>query len=370
VDVPARAERLNEEFRRRFGRAPDGVWAAPGRVNLLGEHTDYNDGLVLPFAIDRQAVVAAAPRSDGHIGCWSRQLSGTGDDSWRRYPRAVVAAVRDADLLPRGFGVDLAIDSDVPVGAGLSSSSAIEVAVALALLDLVGARLPAVDVARLCQRAENVHVGAPTGLLDPMASLSARAGHAYLLDCRTLSGTHVPLELDGLALLVLDTRVAHAVADGGYAERRATCARASDLLGISSLRDATADDLPRLPEPERRRVRHVLRENERVRAAAELLAEGRTSEIGPLLDASHVSLRDDYEVSCPELDVAVDQARAAGALGARMTGAGFGGSAVALVPADRVEHVRSTVDEGFAAHGWRRPTVFMVHPSAEAGSVR
>jgi galactokinase len=365
--LAARATRVAADFERRSGRPAEGVWAAPGRVNLIGEHTDYNDGLVLPFAIDRHALVAAAPTANRTMRCWSQQYPDEGG-SWRRYPAAVAAALGEAGLLPAGFGVDLLVDSDVPVGAGLASSAALEVALALALLDLAGRRewVADEDVARLCQRAENAHIGAPTGLLDPMASLFGRRGQAYLLDCRDLRGQHVRVDLDGLGLLVLDTGVQHAVADGAYAERRAACDRAAELLGVRSLRDARIEDLPRLPDPERRRARHVLTENDRVRAVAELLRAGRTAEIGGLLDASHQSLQTDFEVSCEELDVATAAARAGGAAGARMTGAGFGGSAIALVPAERVEAVTGAVAAAFRDRGWQSLAVFPVSPAAGA----
>jgi galactokinase len=370
MDVAVRAARLIEEFRRRYHRDPEGVWAAPGRVNLIGEHTDYNGGLALPFAIDRQVLVAAEVRRDGGLRCWSMQRA---DDSrWTAYPRGVRSAAIEEGRLPDDAGADLAVDSDVPIGAGLSSSAALGVAVALALLDLFDVTgVARLDVARLCQRAENSYIGAPTGLLDQIAVLFGRAGTARLIDfrdlsSRDLSGRDLPLRLDGLRLQVIDTRVQHDVGEGGYADRRAACERAAAALGLPTLREATLAEVVDLPEPLRRRARHVVTENERVREVVRLLGAAQPAPVGPVLDASHASLRDDYEVSCPELDLAVRAARDSGALGARMTGAGFGGSAVALVPADGVGDVAAAVTAAFRSRGWAAPGIFTVEPGPGA----
>ncbi|MEX5269397.1 galactokinase [Kocuria sabuli] len=388
-----RAERLARRFADEFGHAPDGVWRAPGRVNLIGEHTDYNDGFVLPFAIDRAAMVAVRVRRAGETGHDVVDLASTyapdgaglsrarfpaGDlapgsvPGWGAYPAGVVHVLAgpDGEAVP---GFELLLDSTVPVGAGLSSSHAVEVATVVALNDLLGRGLDRPAMARLTQRAENEFVGAPTGIMDQSASLMGRAGSALFLDCRTLDAETVPLPLaeHGLAVLVVDTGVAHSHADGGYAARRASCERGAAALGVASLRDVPADaDLGVLDEETARRVRHVLTENRRVLEAVERLRTGDVRGIGPLLAASHASMRDDYEISCPELDLAVEAATAAGAVGARMTGGGFGGSAIALVPADQAGRIAGTVTEAFLRAGHRTPDAFVVVPGEGAQRVR
>ncbi len=369
-----------------FGRAADGLWSAPGRVNLIGEHTDYNEGFVLPFAIDRRTVVALGARDDRRVRVASTfadelaeinldQLAPESLGGWSAYPLGVAWALGEfgADLsaVP---GVDLFIDSDVPVGAGLSSSAAIESAVALALNDVWRLGLDRRTLARVGQRAENVAVGAPTGIMDQSASLLGRADHAVFLDCRTLESELVPLGLAeaGLAILVIDTGVKHSHATGGYGERRAACERGAAALGVSSLRDATVDDLPRaqqlLDDVTFRRIRHVITENQRVLdTVAALRAQG-ASAIGELLDASHRSMRDDFEISVPELDLAVETAVGAGALGARMTGGGFGGAAIALVRVGDLSRVQVAVDNAFGEHGFGQPDTFVV--TASDGAAR
>ncbi len=369
-----------------FGRAADGLWSAPGRVNLIGEHTDYNEGFVLPFAIDRRTVVALGVRDDRRVRVASTfadelaeiDLDALAPDAlggWSAYPLGVAWAFSEfgADLgaVP---GVDLFIDSDVPVGAGLSSSAAIESAVALALNDVWRLGLDRRTLARVGQRAENVAVGAPTGIMDQSASLLGQADHAVFLDCRTLESELVPLGLAeaGLAILVIDTGVKHSHATGGYGERRAACERGAAALGLSSLRDATVDDLPRaqqlLDDVTFRRIRHVITENQRVLdTVAALRAEGAVA-IGELLDASHRSMRDDFEISVPELDLAVESAVAAGALGARMTGGGFGGAAIALVRLGDLSRVQVAVDNAFGEHAFGQPDTFVV--TASDGAAR
>lgn len=388
-----RAERLARRFAEEFGHAPDGVWRAPGRVNLIGEHTDYNDGFVLPFAIDRAAMVAVRVRRAGETdhdvvdlastyapdgaGLSRARFAAVGltpgsVPGWGAYPAGVVHVLAgpDGEAVP---GFELLLDSTVPVGAGLSSSHAVEVATVVALNDLLGRGLDRPAMARLTQRAENEFVGAPTGIMDQSASLMGRAGAALFLDCRTLDAEAVPLPLaeHGLAVLVVDTGVAHSHADGGYAARRASCERGAAALGVASLRDVPADaDLGVLDEETARRVRHVLTENRRVLETVERLRAGDVRAIGPLLDASHASMRDDYEISCPELDLAVEAATAAGAVGARMTGGGFGGSAIALVPADEAGRIAGTVAEAFLRAGHRAPDAFVVVPGEGAQRVR
>jgi galactokinase len=363
------------------------VWFAPGRVNLIGEHTDYSDGFVLPVAIDRGVLVAAARRGDRRLRCWSLQEDGGLDaglaelgpgrvDGWSAYPAGVAWALGQAGRLDGG--ADLLVDGDVPAGAGLSSSAALECAAALALADLQrGAtaereEADRVELARLARRAEVEAVGMPCGIMDQMVSMLARAGHALFLDTRTLATEHLPLALDaaGMRLVVIDTRASHRLVDGAYAERRAAVEVAARVLGVPALRDATLEQVQaaagELGEPGRRRALHVVTENARVLAAVELLRAGALDRLGPLLAASHASLRDDFEVSCPELDTAVDAALAAGAVGARMTGAGFGGSALALVPDSRVERVVAAVRAGFAAAGFGPPAVLRVGPEGGA----
>ena len=380
------ARRATAAFTRLHGTAPSGVWSAPGRVNLIGEHTDYNDGFVLPFALPHRTAVAASPRDDGLL-----HVATVGDDGtvqqaspvpvadlepgavggWAAYPAGVAWVLRDQGLTG---GANLVIAGDVPAGAGLSSSHALECAVALALLGLAGQ--PADDlpqIARWVQRAENDFVGAPTGLLDQTASLCCVEAHVLFLDVRSFKSEQVPFDAaeHGLEVLVVDTRASHSHTDGGYGARRAGCEKAASVLGVPALRDVDVAELDgalaRLPEELRPLARHVVTENERVLAAVELLRAGRLAELGPLLDASHASLRDDYKVSAPELDVAVDAAKEAGALGARMIGGGFGGSAIALVPVERHDEVVRRVLAAFAGRGWTTPRTFTAVPSAGAG---
>ncbi|HUR73868.1 MAG TPA: galactokinase [Sporichthya sp.] len=364
------------EFRRRYGREPDGVWAAPGRVNLIGEHTDYNDGFVLPVAIEHCAVAALGSRDDDLVRGWSVQ-AGPGTcslgDLPAQPPRGWIAYVAGAAWALQELGVpvsglDLVVDSDVPAGAGLSSSAALTCSVTLGLSDLLGAELDRMTLALAAQRAERDVVGAPVGIMDQAVSLLARAEHALFLDCRTGDTEQVPLGLAaaGLELLVMDTRVSHSHATGAYGERRRECADAAEALGKKTLRDATEPELEKLDPLLRRRARHVVTENARTLAARELLRAGRLRDLGPLLTQSHLSLRDDFEVSVPELDLAVEAAKKAGALGARMTGGGFGGSALALVPAEHADAVRNEVTGAFLRSGYGPPALFSVVPAQGA----
>jgi galactokinase len=385
-------------FRERFGHKPAGIWSAPGRVNLIGEHTDYNQGFVLPFAIDRRTLVAAGPRDDGIL-----RLASTFDDEdtlyleipladlaglqsaaardgespleWAAYPAGVAWAIgehgTDLTAMP---GLDLMFDSNVPVGAGLSSSAAIESATALAIVDLWHLDLSRTELADIGRRAENDFVGAPTGIMDQTASLLGRRDAAVFLDCRSLETELVPLGFDdvGLELLVIDTGVKHEHSSGGYGERRARCEKAALLMHVASLRDLTVDDLERaeelLTDETFRRMRHVVTENQRVLDAVAALRGGDPAALGPLFDASHRSMRDDFEISTPELDLAVEIAQANGALGARMTGGGFGGAAIALVPRETVSRVQVAIDGGFAEHGFGQPETFTV--AASGGAAR
>ncbi|MEU4400753.1 galactokinase [Micromonospora orduensis] len=379
-DVAARAA---EGFTSRYGGDAAGRWAAPGRVNLIGEHTDYNDGFVLPFALPLRTVVAADRQDGEQWTVWSELSDETitfgADDvaepgrvtGWGAYVAGVVWAMRDAGhAVP---GARLAIASDVPLGSGLSSSAALESAVLAALLDLGGLDLPAERQPRLAQRAENVYVGAPTGIMDQSAVIRCRAGHALFLDCRDESVEHIPFDLDaaGLAVLVIDSRAPHRHADGEYAARRRSCEAGAKALGVPALRDVTVDQLDaalaRIDDDEtRRRVRHVVTEDQRVLDTVALLRAGRVRDIGPLLTASHVSMRDDFEITVPEVDTAVEAALAAGALGARMTGGGFGGCVLALVETDRSDAVAAAVAAAYAERGFTAPTTLTVLPAPGA----
>ncbi|MGW5428239.1 galactokinase [Streptomyces sp. NPDC004059] len=379
------AQQVAERFAELYGAEPEGVWAAPGRVNLIGEHTDYNDGFVMPFALPHRAIAAVSRRTDGVLRLHSADVEGgvrelrlddlapQGDDEWTAYPAGVVWALREA-----GHGVtgaDVHLSSTVPTGAGLSSSAALEVVIALALNDLYELGLPGWKLARLCQRAENVYVGAPTGIMDQTASACCEQGHALFLDTRDLSQRQIPFDLaaEGLRLLVVDTRVKHAHSGGEYGKRRAGCEKGAALLGVDALRDVPYAELDaalaRLGDEEEvvRLVRHVVTEDHRVERVVDLLRAGETRAIGPVLTEGHASLRDDFRISCPELDLVVDTALAGGALGARMTGGGFGGSAIVLAEAAEVDTLTKAVEEAFAAAGFTAPRVFEAVPSPGAG---
>jgi len=383
---------VRRAFRARFGHDPVGVWSAPGRVNLIGEHTDYNEGFVLPFAIDRRTLVAAGPRDDGRIRVASTfdeddaqyelalaDLSEAteGDEflEWAAYPIGVAWALgkSGADLAAVP-GLDLMFESNVPVGAGLSSSAAIESSTALALVDLWRLDHSRENLAEVGRLAENEFVGAPTGIMDQMAALLGRRDSAVFLDCRSLEAEVVPLGFTeaGLAVVVIDTGVKHEHSTGGYGERRASTEKAALLMGVPALRDLSVDDLGRaedkLSNETFRRLRHVVTENQRVLDAVDAVRGHDYAALGALLDASHTSMRDDFEISTPELDLAVEIARENGALGARMTGGGFGGAAIALVPLDDVSRVQVAVDGGFAEHGFGQPEVFTV--AASDGAIR
>ncbi|KQP56117.1 galactokinase [Agreia sp. Leaf283] len=369
------------DFLDRFGRAADGVWSAPGRVNLIGEHTDYNEGFVLPFAIDRRTWAAVGLRDDNTARVTSTfsedevevelaQVSPEILDGWSAYPLGIAWALGENGIdLAGQAGFDVHISSDVPVGAGLSSSAAIECAVAIALDERWQLELDRPTLARVGQLAENKAVGAPTGIMDQSASLLGRRDSAVFLDCRSLRSEIVDLgfQAAGLEIVIIDTKVSHAHATGGYAARRASCEAGAAALGVESLRDVGVADLDRarevMDDETFRRVRHIVTENARVLATVRALRESGPLAIGEILDASHVSMRDDFEISVPELDLAVVAARAAGAIGARMTGGGFGGAAIALTPSHLVAEVTSQVAAAFAEAGYRAPEIFTVTPS-------
>jgi galactokinase len=367
-------------FTRTFGRPPTGVWFAPGRVNLIGEHTDYNDGFVLPFALGQGTVVAAGPATGTRTRAVSTVETAAVEfdpatvepgsvTGWGAYVAGTVWALRSSRPPSAVAPMDVWIDSDVPSGAGLSSSAALECAVAVAAAELAGSP-PADTVAErlrlalVAKRAENEFVGAPTGYMDQMASMLGVDGHALFIDTRSLQSTPVPFDTAaaGLALLVVDSRAAHRHADGEYAARRASCEQAVRELGVPALRDITADDLDaalaRLSTAElRRRVRHIVTEDDRVLATVRLLRAGEARAIGPLLTASHASMRDDFEITVPEVDVLVEAALRAGAHGARMTGGGFGGCVIALVDADATDTVAAAMTAAALAAGHRAPVV-------------
>ena len=366
---------VTEAFTAVYDVAPDGVWAAPGRVNLIGEHTDYNDGFVLPIALPHSARAAVRRRDDGVLRLHSAQADGGVVelaldklepgcvDGWAKYPAGVVWALREAGH-PVG-GADVHLDSDVPTGAGLSSSAALECVVARAYDDLWGLGLGPVALGLLAQRAENAFVGVPCGAMDQLASTCCEADRAMFLDTRTLTARQLPIDLAaaGLRLLVIDTRVKHDLADGAYAERRAGCEKAAALLGLPALRDLALPELDAalatLPDDTLRALtRHVVTENARVEAAVEALVGGDPAALGPILTAGHASLRDDFLVSCAETDLVVADAIAAGALGARMTGGGFGGSVIVLVAEQDADRVSAGVTAAFAAAGLSTPRIF------------
>ena len=383
----ARAARAAEEFLACFGATPDGVWLAPGRANLMGEHTDYNDGFVLPFALSQGITAAAARRDDRVLRLSSRQepgreiaipldgLSPGQVAGWAAYPAGIAWALRAAGHhLP---GACITIDSDLPAGAGLSSSAALECATALALTALAvpGIRIGRPALAGIAQRAENEFVGVPSGIMDQSASLLGQVGHLLMLDCRSLDSAQVPFRpgAAGAGLLLINTRAKHELSDGEYGARRAECEQAARLLGVPSLRSITdVAVLDQLADPVlRRRARHVVRDNQRVQLIVALLNPGVAAEvdyreIGRLLTQAHASLRDDFEVSWPEADTAVEAALSAGALGARMMGGGFGGSVLALVPDVAVGQVHAAVAAAFGRQGWTAPEFLDAVPSASA----
>ncbi|WIB77177.1 galactokinase [Curtobacterium sp. MCPF17_002] len=373
-------------FQQVYGYEPTVRYSAPGRVNLIGEHTDYNDGYVLPFAIDRRTTASIAPRQDrvirvasafdetgGPVSLTLDELSPDTVHGWSAYVFGIAWALGEqgSDLAGK-TGFDVFIESDVPVGAGLSSSAAIECGVALAFNDLWELGLDRKTLARVGQYSENHAVGAPTGIMDQSASLLGEQDAVVFLDCRTLDTAVVDLALEanGLEVLVIDTRVEHAHATGGYAARRASCEQGAQVLGVEALRDVSVDDLPRaqelLDDETFRRVRHVVTEDQRVLDTVRTLREHGPRAIGSLLVASHESMRDDFEISVPELDLAVATAMEHGAVGARMTGGGFGGAAIALVDREARGAITAAVTAAFAAAGYREPNVFTVHAAQGA----
>ncbi len=380
-------ESLTDAFQQHFGQPAQGAAQAPGRVNLIGEHTDYNDGFVLPIAIERKTWALWAPREDGKVHLASLQADAPaeldlddsvepGEPAWTNYPRGVLAGLIEAGV-PVG-GVNLLFDSDVPIGGGLSSSASLEVATARALLDAAGQpeAIAGLDLARLCQRAEHEFAGTPCGIMDQAIAILAQADRALLLDCRSGEPTQVPFDNPDVVLLVADTRVKHDLTDGGYAARRQQCYEAAEMLGLPSLRDATTDDLKQamkdgaLSGKHLMRARHVVGEIERTLRAVRSLEARDYEAFGQLMYASHHSLRDDYEVSCDELDMIVDLARGLdGVYGARMTGGGFGGCAIVLVAATHAEDVSGAIHAGFEGRFGHACGIFTTRAAEGAASL-
>jgi galactokinase len=369
---------IEKKFLETFGAEPDLVAAAPGRVNLIGEHIDYSDGFVLPFAIKDRTLVAARKRNDSTVRIASAQRRNkivTVDISkvkpglkgeWERYALGVLWA------LGVNEGVDLLIDGHVPLGAGLSSSAALECSVATAMNHLFDLGFNLEELARLTQKAENQYVGVPCGIMDQSVSLMATQGSALLLDCRDLTTKNIPFDVasSGLELLIIDTQAHHALTDGGYAERRASCESVVAKLGITSLRELSMEQLENsrglLTETEFVRARHAVTEMKRVLECVTALSNSDFEKVGQLINQSHTSLRDDYTVSCPELDTAVEAALATGALGSRMVGGGFGGSAIALIQASKTTETIKAVEKAFASKGFKAPRFFTSLPSQGA----
>jgi galactokinase len=388
----AAADRAAEKFEASFGYAPDGVWSAPGRVNIIGEHVDYQDGLCLPMAISHRCFAAAARTPTSRLRLRSAQdsleldldaseLTPGAIEGWPAYVAGVLWALRPFISGAVTQGMDVLIDGQVPLGAGLSSSAALECASAEAIEALLTLGTEPLDRVRAAITAETDFAGASTGGLDQSASVLSREGHALFLDCRDFSTRPVPWDLasQGLALLITDTRAEHSHVDGEYTARRADSESAAAALGVPTLRDADPSRLEELlasidDEVVRRRARHVITEIGRVQEFDALLAAGtvreHVAELGALLNASHDSLREDYEVTVPQLDLAVDTAREAGAHGARMTGGGFGGSTIALVEADRAQQVAEAIAAAFAEAGYTAPEFFLALPSDGAGQDR
>ena len=369
---------IEEKFLETFGEEPDLVAAAPGRVNLIGEHIDYSEGFVLPFAIKDRTMVAARKRDDSTVRIASAQRRSkivTVDISevkpglkgeWERYALGVLWSMGVKS------GVDLLIDGHVPLGAGLSSSAALECSVATAMNNLFDMGFNLEELARLTQKAENQYVGVPCGIMDQSVSLMASRGFALLLDCRDLSTRNIPFDVasHGLELLIIDTQAHHALTDGGYAERRASCEAVAAKLSVKSMRELTMAQLDSaratLSETEYIRARHAITEMKRVLDCVDALGSGDFVKVGQLINDSHRSLRDDYTVSCPELDTAVEASLAAGALGSRMVGGGFGGSAIALIEAAKTSQTISAIEKAFADKKFKAPRFFTSLPSQGA----
>jgi len=378
-----------QAFVKAYGRPPRWIVAAPGRVNVIGEHTDYNDGFVLPMAIEHYAVMAADRANDGKTVFQIRDTTGvdpvlvdlslpirTGEPKWGNYPRGVIAGCLERGLNPGGL--DILLHSTVPMGGGLSSSAALEVSTATLIETVTGKKLDPVEKALLCQKAENEFAGVPCGIMDQFISVMGRANHLLLLDCRSRKTELVPMSDAAVSLLIINTNVRHELTGGGYAQRRIQCEIAAKDLGVPSLRTATVEMLEaakgRMDETVYRRARHVIGEIERTVKAAEGVRASKWPDVGQHMYASHVSLRDDYEVSCKELDVVVEIAQSiglkGGIYGCRMTGGGFGGCAVALVKTELVETISAQIAADYKKKTKIEATIFVSRPAAGATVIK
>ena len=394
ASVQQLAQEAQAEFQRRFGRAPRWVTVAPGRVNLIGEHTDYNDGFVLPMAIERYVVLAAdpSPARAGKGGSGSYSLcsmtsgktqswpadgappGGKGD--WTSYVWGVLDLCQQRAL--KTGPLDIVVHSTVPVGGGLSSSAALEVAAATLVEAVTGHRLDPVEKALLCQQAEHEYAGVPCGIMDQFTSILARENHALLLDCRSRTTTPVAMSDPAVTVLIINTNIRHKLAESEYAKRRSQCEAAARALGVAALRDASLGALEaaraRMDSVPFRRARHVISENERTLQTAKAIQASDWSKVGQLMYASHTSLREDYEVSCPELDTVVEIAHAIGAaggvIGCRMTGGGFGGCAVSLVQTEAVQRITRKLEELYEKRTGRQPAIFSSRPAGGARVLR
>ena len=379
---------LSQEFQKVYGRPPAWIAAAPGRVNVIGEHTDYNEGFVFPMAIERYTLMAAAPATGTQVRIrdvqgthtatidLSQPLKPAPKGSWHNYPMGVLAGFQALGLSLPGF--DAMLHSTVPIGGGLSSSAALEVATATLLELITGRKLDPVEKALLCQKAEHDYAGMPCGIMDQFISVMGRKDHILLLDCRSRETQLVPMSDSSVALLVTNTNVKHELTGGEYAQRRAQCEEAARILGIPSLRHATAESVngakPKMSDVVYRRARHIVSEIERTVHAAEGVRASNWPTVGQLMYASHASLKDDYEVSCPELDAVVDIALniglKGGVYGCRMTGGGFGGCTVALVDSSRVQAISEQIATAYEKKTGIKPTLFESRPAAGASVIK
>ncbi|QDT00017.1 galactokinase [Adhaeretor mobilis] len=380
---------VRADYERTFDVPPEWIVAAPGRVNLIGEHTDYNAGFVFPLAIERYVVIAGGrPKQQGSklVKVHSTLLNETVDFSlddlkpeevtWTSYIRGAFAGCLERGMEPGGL--NLAVDSKVPLGGGLSSSAALEVATATMIEAVTGKKLDPVDKARLCQKAEHDYAGVPCGIMDQFSSSLGEAGKLLLIDCRTETAEMVSLDDLNVAVLIINTNVKHELTGGEYAERRSQCEAAAKELGVKALRDITLEKLEayadKLEPVLFRRARHVVSENERVLKAAEALRAGDWEDVGELMYASHNSLRDDYKVSCPELDVLVNEAHRVGTeggvIGSRMTGGGFGGCTVTLVAAGKEREIADKICQGYQKETGIEATPFVTKPARGAHIVQ
>ena len=377
---------IKKRHQERFGQAP-AVFLAPGRVNLIGEHTDYAGGFVMPAAIDFGTLAAITPRTDGRVVIWSEnfheqvshQIDGlpkNGGGHWSGYPLGVVKMLREAGFPVPPFS--LSIHGDVPLGAGLSSSASIEVSTALAALSLAQSTPAPEEIAKLCQRAENIYVGASCGIMDQFIACRGAENHALLLDCRSLDFRLAPIP-DSISLVIANTMVRHAIAGGEYAIRRAEVEEGTEILRshrpqIALLRDATPQDLEQwadeMPDNVLRRCRHIVTENLRTLAAADALESGNLKKLGDLMAAAHASYRDDFEASCEEADIMVEVAqRLPGLVGARLTGGGFGGCTVNLVNSGHAEPFAARLHDEYRARTGIDAEIYRCHASAAAHAV-